>query len=62
MAGDAEVVCRIYADGIATGLATFETATPAFADLHDRGLPAQRFVAEVDGAVAGWAALAPASA
>lgn len=60
-AADADAVARIYAEGIATGLATFETAVPDPEELDRRWLPDQRFVAEVAGAVAGWAALVPAS-
>ncbi|HUG83287.1 MAG TPA: metalloregulator ArsR/SmtB family transcription factor [Euzebya sp.] len=59
--GDVDAVRRIYAEGIATGLATFETAVPLWPDLDRRWLPDQRFVARADGAVAGWAALAPIS-
>ena len=47
-------VRRIYAEGIATGDATFETEVPPQAVL-DEWLPGHRWVAEVDGAVAGWA-------
>ncbi|WP_163513461.1 helix-turn-helix domain-containing GNAT family N-acetyltransferase [Fodinicola acaciae] len=54
-------VRRIYAEGIATGLATFETDVPSRAALDAKWLPDQRWVAEVDGAVAGWAALTAAS-
>lgn len=60
--GDVADVRRIYAEGISTGLATFETAVPAWADLDAGWLPGQRYVAEVDGTVAGWAALTPISA
>jgi DNA-binding transcriptional ArsR family regulator/GNAT superfamily N-acetyltransferase len=47
-------VRRIYAEGIATGDATFETEVPDQAVL-DAWLPGHRWVAEVDGRVAGWA-------
>lgn len=47
-------VRRIYAEGIATGDATFETEVPDQAVL-DAWLPAHRWVAELDGRVAGWA-------
>jgi L-amino acid N-acyltransferase YncA/DNA-binding transcriptional ArsR family regulator len=57
--GDRGAVARIYEEGIATRLATFETAVPA--DLGAAWLPDHRWVAEVDGQVAGWAALAPVS-
>lgn len=51
----------IYAQGIATGLATFETEAPGW-DAWDRDhLPSPRLVAIADGVVAGWAALSPVS-
>jgi L-amino acid N-acyltransferase YncA len=54
-------VRRIYAEGIATGDATFETAAPEWA-AWDRGhLAGHRLVATLDGRVVGWAALAPVS-
>lgn len=56
-AGDWSPVRRIYAEGIATRNATFETAVPARSALDARWLPGHRWVAEVDGAVAGWAAI-----
>ena len=60
--GDWADVRRIYADGIATGLATFETTVPTRAALDAGWLPDHRWVAEVDGAVVGWTAAAPVSA
>ncbi|MCG8917717.1 GNAT family N-acetyltransferase [Actinokineospora sp. PR83] len=58
---DWDDVRRIYAQGIATGLATFETAVPSRASLDAKWLPGHRWVAEVGGAVAGWAAATPTS-
>jgi L-amino acid N-acyltransferase YncA/DNA-binding transcriptional ArsR family regulator len=55
-------VRRIYAEGIATGLATFETTVPSRATLDTKWLPEHRWVAEIDGIVAGWTASAPISA
>lgn len=55
-------VRRIYAEGIATRNATFETDVPSSDVLDGKWLPGHRWVAEVDGAVAGWAALSPTSA
>lgn len=60
-AADAQAVQRIFAEGIATRMATFETTVPDFAELDASWLPDQRHVAEVDGVVAGWATLAPSS-
>jgi L-amino acid N-acyltransferase YncA len=55
-------VRRIYGEGIATRNATFETEVPSREVLDAKWLPGHRWVAEVDGAVAGWAALSPTSA
>lgn len=54
--GDWPSVLRIYADGIATGVATFETDVPGRDVLDAAWLPGHRWVAEVGGEVAGWAA------
>jgi L-amino acid N-acyltransferase YncA/DNA-binding transcriptional ArsR family regulator len=58
---DWEAVRRIYAEGIATGIATFETTVPSRTSLEAKWLPDHRWVAEVDGHVAGWAAAVPVS-
>jgi DNA-binding transcriptional ArsR family regulator len=42
-------VRRIYAEGIATGDATFETSVPSRATLDAQWLPGHRWVAEIDG-------------
>lgn len=60
-ASDWPEVRRIYAEGIATGVATFETAVPSRATLDAHWLPDHRWVAELDGEVAGWTAASPAS-
>jgi L-amino acid N-acyltransferase YncA len=57
---DWEEVVRIYEGGIATGVATFETEPPSW-ERWDAAHPEIRVVAEVDGRVAGWCALSPAS-
>jgi L-amino acid N-acyltransferase YncA len=59
---DWAAVRRIYAEGIATGRATFETEVPNRDELDAKWLPGHRWVAELDGAVVGWAAISPASA
>ncbi len=61
-AADWTAVSQIYADGIATGNATFETAVPTW-EIWDSGhLPNSRFVARTEaGDVVGWAALSPVS-
>lgn len=58
---DWEAVRRIYADGIATGNATFETDVPPADALDSKWLPGQRWVAEVNGTVIGWASVSPTS-
>ena len=45
---DLPVVRDIYAEGIATRNATFETEVPRLADLADKWLPGHRWVAEMD--------------
>lgn len=60
-AEDWEEVAAIYAQGIATRNATFETEVPTF-DRWDRAhLSEHRLVARIDDAIVGWAALAPVS-
>jgi L-amino acid N-acyltransferase YncA/DNA-binding transcriptional ArsR family regulator len=54
--GDWADVRRIYAEGIATGNATFETDVPDRRTLDHAWLPDHRWVAEIDGQVVGWAA------
>ncbi|MDX6485288.1 MAG: hypothetical protein QOF43_441 [Gaiellaceae bacterium] len=54
-------VARIYEDGIRTGNATFETGVPAWDDWDAAHLAEHRFVAELNGETAGWAALSPQS-
>ncbi|HEX4521162.1 MAG TPA: GNAT family N-acetyltransferase [Gaiellaceae bacterium] len=56
-----EAVARIYAEGIATGQATFETEVPAWEAWDAAHLPELRLVALVDREVAGWSALSPVS-
>lgn len=60
-ADDWPAVRRIYGEGIATGIATFETTVPSKSVLDAKWLPEHRWVAELDGQVAGWTAAAPVS-
>jgi L-amino acid N-acyltransferase YncA len=53
---------EIYAEGIAAGNATFETATPSWREFDSSRLPGHRLVALDDARIVGWAALAPTSA
>jgi phosphinothricin acetyltransferase len=54
-------VARIYADGIATGDATFETEVPSWERWDAAHLAAHRFVALSDGRVLGWVAVGAVS-
>lgn len=54
--GDWAAVRHIYGEGIATGIATFETTVPSRASLDAKWLPEHRWVAELDGQVVGWTA------
>jgi len=56
-AGDWPTVRAIYGEGIATRNATFETSVPSRAALESAWLPGHRWVAEIDGTVAGWATI-----
>ena len=58
---DWPAVERIYAEGIATGAATFETEPPRWAAFDAGRLPGHRIVAVEEGEVVGWAALSPTS-
>ena len=58
---DWPAVRHIYGQGIATRNATFETRVPPRETLDRKWLPEHRWVAEVDGTVAGWAAIGPVS-
>lgn len=60
-AEDWTAVRRIYAEGIATGIATFETTVPGRAGLDAKWLPGHRWVATIDDTVVGWTAAAPVS-
>jgi L-amino acid N-acyltransferase YncA len=54
-------VAAIWANGIATGAATFETEVPSWEEFDGSRLPEHRLVAVESGTVVGWAALAPTS-
>ena len=58
---DWPAVREIYAEGIASGDATFETEPPAWERWDATHLTGHRLVARLDGRVAGWAALSPVS-
>ena len=54
-------VLAIYAEGIATGDATFETAVPTWEKWHQSHLQKCRLVARSGDALVGWAAVSPVS-
>lgn len=56
LASDWPAVHRVYAEGIATGQATFETTVPDRIVLMQSWLVGHRWVAEINGEVVGWAA------
>ena len=58
---DWPAVREIYAEGIATRNATFETEAPAWERWDATHLAGHRLLARVAGRVAGWAALSPVS-
>lgn len=60
-AADWPDVARIYAEGIDTGDATFETAVPPWSQWDAEHLQPHRFVAELENSVVGWVALSPVS-
>lgn len=51
----------IYAEGIATRNATFETQVPDIKTLAGKWLPGHRWVAELDDDVVGWTGISPTS-
>ena len=61
VAADWPDVARIYAEGIDTGDATFETTVPPWSQWDAGHLLQHRFVAALDDAVCGWVALSPVS-
>lgn len=60
-AQDWSAVSKIYAEGIATGIATFETTVPSFKDWNESHIKTCRWVATDNGSIIGWAALSPVS-
>lgn len=59
--GDWDRVATIFAEGLATGNATFETEVPSWEDWDGSHLTACRLVGELEGRVVGWAALSGVS-
>jgi L-amino acid N-acyltransferase YncA len=59
--GDWPAVKTIWAEGIDTRNATFETETPSWESFDASRHPEHRLVARLDGEVVAWAALSPVS-
>lgn len=57
----ASVLLDIYRQGIASGMATFETTVPEWPVFTAKYLPHSRIVAKVGALITGWAALSPVS-
>ncbi|MBD3777730.1 GNAT family N-acetyltransferase [Cellulomonas hominis] len=57
----AEAVLGIYASGIATGTATFQSEPPTWDEFDAGHLPEHRFVALDGDTVLGWVAVSPVS-
>jgi len=60
-AADWPDVARIYAEGIASRNATFETEVPSWQEWDAAHMTSGRFVVREGGSVIGWAALSPVS-
>ncbi|MEP2937585.1 MAG: GNAT family N-acetyltransferase [Gilvibacter sp.] len=58
---DYPAVAQIYTDGLATGVASFETKIPTWSEWDSKFLPVCRFVATIDEVVIGWCALSAVS-
>lgn len=58
---DMAAVLAIYAEGLATRNATFETVVPTTEQLRARWVPGLAWVAEIDAVVVGWTAVMPTS-
>ena len=56
---DLAAVRAIYAEGLATRNATFETRCPPPSNCATKWLPGHAWVAELDGRVVGWTAITP---
>lgn len=54
-------VSKIYAEGISSGFATFETTVPTYGDWDKAHVQNCRVIAEKNQTILGWAALSPVS-
>lgn len=58
---DWKQVSNIYFEGIKTGIATFQTNIPTWADWNDSHITSCRLVARLGDTILGWCALSPTS-
>jgi len=58
---DWDAVSKIYEQGIATGMATFETNVPDYESWDNAHMASCRLVAEKNHQILGWVALSPVS-
>lgn len=58
---DWNAVSKIYAEGIATGLATFETQVPEWKIWNKKYIKSCRIIAEIDNCIVGFAVLSKIS-
>lgn len=58
---DWDAVSKIYAQGIATGLATFETQVPDWKTWNKKYIKSCRIIAEIDNRIVGFAVLSKIS-
>lgn len=58
---DWPAVKEIYLQGIATGLATFQTTAPSWEEWDQSHLKHSRFIAQINNQAVGWAALSSVS-
>jgi len=58
---DWSAVAEIYKEGIATGMATFETEIPSWEQWNENHIDSCRLVATNQGKILGWAALSEVS-
>ena len=58
---DWQDIAKIYKEGMATGMATFETSIPNWDQWNQTHIPACRLKAVLNNKIIGWAALAPTS-
>ena len=61
-ASDWAAVADIYAQGIESGISTFQQVCPSYEAWDSAHLKQGRLVAEIDGNIVGWVVLAPTSA